>query len=279
MARRAGQLLLPARQQRARCRTTTAGACRRCSTKRRRRRRERRRAFSDLRDGARGHPVGLVHQGNRHRPQLRHGASRSAIERGIHYRIGRKGGLFGLGRVRTPGPIRPCSNALRGVAARPDDRELVRRGARSGARCSVLAGQAPVARAAARAGPRALLAADKEYGLALSDDEIDYLVAAYDAMRRDPSDVELMMFAQANSEHCRHKIFNARFSIDGDRAADSLFGMIKATHAAQPRGTAVAYSDNAAILDGSRVSTWAPRAGRRRQRALSLGRRARCSTC
>ena len=81
-------------------------------------------------------------------------------------------------------------------------------------------------------------------GLALSDDEIDYLLEAFTAMRRDPTDVELMMFAQANSEHCRHKIFNATWTIDGEPQSVTLFDMIRATHAAAPQGTVVAYSDN-----------------------------------
>ena len=87
-------------------------------------------------------------------------------------------------------------------------------------------------------------------GLALSDDEIDYLLEAFTAMGRDPTDVELMMFAQANSEHCRHKIFNATWTIDGERQNVTLFDMIRATHAAAPQGTVVAYSDNAAVLEG-----------------------------
>ena len=89
-----------------------------------------------------------------------------------------------------------------------------------------------------------------ELGLALSDDEIDYLVDAYDRMGRDPSDAELMMFAQANSEHCRHKIFNASWSVDGVPVDGSLFGMIRSTHAATPAGTLVAYDDNAAVVEG-----------------------------
>ncbi|MFA5663324.1 phosphoribosylformylglycinamidine synthase [Castellaniella sp.] len=87
-------------------------------------------------------------------------------------------------------------------------------------------------------------------GLALSDDEIDYLMRAFHDLGRDPTDVELMMFAQANSEHCRHKIFNAHWVIDGQAHGNSLFDMIRATHAAQPRGTVVAYSDNAAVMEG-----------------------------
>jgi len=87
-------------------------------------------------------------------------------------------------------------------------------------------------------------------GLALSEEEIDYLRRAYAAMRRDPTDAELTMFAQANSEHCRHKIFNADWIVDGERRPQSLFAMIKHTHAAHPRGTVLAYSDNAAIMEG-----------------------------
>src|SRR5690606_33969620 len=91
---------------------------------------------------------------------------------------------------------------------------------------------------------------NREMGLALSDDEIDYLETAFKQLRRNPTDVELMMFAQANSEHCRHKIFNAQWIIDGQEQANTLFGMIRATHAAQPEGTVVAYSDNAAVMAG-----------------------------
>jgi phosphoribosylformylglycinamidine synthase len=101
-----------------------------------------------------------------------------------------------------------------------------------------------------REGRAALERANRELGLALSDDEIDYLLDAFGQAGRDPSDVELMMFAQANSEHCRHKIFNASWTVDGADQDTSLFGMIRSTHAANPRGTVVAYSDNAAVLEG-----------------------------
>ncbi len=107
-------------------------------------------------------------------------------------------------------------------------------------------------------GRAALLAANTEFGLALSDDEVDYLVAAFTRLGRNPSDVELMMFAQANSEHCRHKIFNARFSIDGVDEPLSMFGMIRHTEAASPRHTVVAYSDNAAVMEGGPIERWAP---------------------
>jgi phosphoribosylformylglycinamidine synthase len=99
-------------------------------------------------------------------------------------------------------------------------------------------------------GRAALVRANRDLGLALSDDEIDYLLDAYRGLKRDPTDVELMMFAQANSEHCRHKIFNATWTIDGDRKDATLFGMIRATHAAAPQGTVIAYSDNAAVIEG-----------------------------
>ncbi|NLC36926.1 MAG: phosphoribosylformylglycinamidine synthase, partial [Alcaligenaceae bacterium] len=101
-----------------------------------------------------------------------------------------------------------------------------------------------------QAGRQALEEANITLGLALSEDEIDYLADAFTGLGRDPTDVELMMFAQANSEHCRHKIFNATWVIDGQPQENTLFGMIRATHAAQPRGTVVAYSDNAAVMEG-----------------------------
>jgi phosphoribosylformylglycinamidine synthase len=103
-----------------------------------------------------------------------------------------------------------------------------------------------------RDGHAALTRADAELGLALSRDEIDYLVEAFGALGRDPTDVELMMFAQANSEHCRHKIFNAEFIIDGAPESLSLFAMIRKTHAANSQGVLSAYRDNAAVIEGSR---------------------------
>ena len=105
----------------------------------------------------------------------------------------------------------------------------------------------------------ALEQANRELGLALSDDEIDYLLEAFNKAGRAPTDVELMMFAQANSEHCRHKIFNADWVVDGAPQSTSLFGMIRATHAANPAHTVVAYSDNACILEGRETSRFAAR--------------------
>ncbi len=92
--------------------------------------------------------------------------------------------------------------------------------------------------------------ANTRLGLALSEDEIEYLRAAYQSLGRDPTDAELTMFAQANSEHCRHKIFNADWIVDGEKKDVSLFAMIRHTHAANPQGTVLAYTDNAAILEG-----------------------------
>ena len=96
----------------------------------------------------------------------------------------------------------------------------------------------------------ALATANQTLGLALSDDEISYLADAFVDLGRDPTDVELMMFAQANSEHCRHKIFNASWTIDGKDQDKSLFRMIRDTHAAAPEGVLSAYSDNAAVVEG-----------------------------
>lgn len=108
-------------------------------------------------------------------------------------------------------------------------------------------------------GKKALLNANTELGLALSDDEIDYLVDAFNSVKRNPTDVELMMFAQANSEHCRHKIFNADWTIDGIEQDKSLFQMIKNTHELHPQGTVVAYSDNSSIIEGAKVQRFYPR--------------------
>ena len=102
-------------------------------------------------------------------------------------------------------------------------------------------------------GHAALETANKQWGLALADDEIEYLVNAFNGLKRNPTDVELMMFAQANSEHCRHKIFNANFTIDGVAQEKSLFGMIRNTEAVSPQHTVVAYSDNASIMEGHQV--------------------------
>ena len=109
-------------------------------------------------------------------------------------------------------------------------------------------------------GKEALVKANTEMGLALSADEIDYLVENYQALQRNPSDVELMMFAQANSEHCRHKIFNADFILNGEKQPKSLFGMIRDTHNAHPEGTVVAYKDNSSVIEGTKIERFYPNA-------------------
>jgi len=107
-------------------------------------------------------------------------------------------------------------------------------------------------------GRDALDKANQALGLALSDDEIDYLTESFIKLERNPSDVELIMFAQANSEHCRHKIFNSTWTIDGDDQEKSLFAMIRNTHQLHPEGTIVAYSDNSAVMVGCESETWVP---------------------
>jgi phosphoribosylformylglycinamidine synthase len=109
-------------------------------------------------------------------------------------------------------------------------------------------------------GRAALVEANGELGLALSADEIDYLVENFGKAGRNPTDVELMMFAQANSEHCRHKIFNATWTVDGADQPLSLFGMIRESHKAHPEGTVVAYSDNAAVIEGADIKRFYPQA-------------------
>lgn len=115
---------------------------------------------------------------------------------------------------------------------------------------------APLRTVSLARGRAALVQANSELGLALSADEIDYLVEAFATLGRDPTDAELMMFAQANSEHCRHKIFNASWIIDGDAQAKSLFAMIRNTHAKHPHGVLSAYRDNAAVIEGSIGARW-----------------------
>src|SRR5699024_3646019 len=105
-----------------------------------------------------------------------------------------------------------------------------------------------------RQGVAALHEANRHWGLALAEDEIDYLAEQYNALGRDPTDAELMMFGQINSEHCRHKIFNAEFTIDGERQRASLFDMIRSSHKAAPEGVLSAYRDNAAVVAGSGAS-------------------------
>jgi phosphoribosylformylglycinamidine synthase len=107
-------------------------------------------------------------------------------------------------------------------------------------------------------GRDALTRANADLGLALSEDEIDYLVGHFSAVGRNPTDAELMMFAQANSEHCRHKIFNAEWVVDGQPGEKSLFQMIRNTHAVSPDGVLSAYTDNSAVIEGWRADRLFP---------------------
>ena len=161
------------------------------------------------------------------------------IERGIHYALGFSGKVDGEAAMK--------------VAAGLFDR-MTEAVFTDGAQVEALFAThepAPVSSIPLAAeGRDALIAANAGLGLALSDDEIDYLVASYADLERDPTDAELMMFAQANSEHCRHKIFNASWVIDGDRQDKRLFGMIKSTTEKTPDGVISAYSDNAAVIEG-----------------------------
>ncbi len=107
-------------------------------------------------------------------------------------------------------------------------------------------------------GRDALVVANRDWGLALAEDEIDYLVENFTAMGRNPNDIELMMFAQANSEHCRHKIFNADWIIDGQNQEKSLFKMIRNTHEQNSDGVLTAYSDNSSVIEGFRAGRFYP---------------------
>ncbi len=127
--------------------------------------------------------------------------------------------------------------------------------------------ESPPAGAIERIGIDRLLEANARLGLALSEDEIDYLEQRYGELGRGPSDAELMMFAQANSEHCRHKIFNADWRIDGETQPTTLFRMIKNTHAQAPQLTLTAYKDNAAVIEGFAARRFRPDAASNEYRA------------
>ena len=177
------------------------------------------------------------------------------LERGVSYHVQLKPGFLG-GSKRLP------EAAARDVAALLHDRmtETVLRDANEAAGLFRELASKPLEFVDVLKGGRdALVTANTELGLALSDDEVDYLLNAFTQARRNPTDVELMMFAQANSEHCRHKIFNANWTIDGVRQDKSLFAMIKNTHQLQPKGTIVAYSDNSSIIEGASVMRFYPR--------------------
>ena len=180
------------------------------------------------------------------------------IERGVAFKVVLKSGILGTG-LGAPKKLEP--GALQAVAGLLHDRmtETVLRSAdEAGALFTDLEGRPLAAIDVVGRGRQALVDANLEMGLALAEDEIDYLFDAFGRAQRNPTDVELMMFAQANSEHCRHKIFNAEWTIDGVRQDRSLFQMIKNTHQLQPRGTIVAYSDNSAIMEGAEALRFFP---------------------
>jgi phosphoribosylformylglycinamidine synthase len=181
------------------------------------------------------------------------------IERGIAFSIELKGGILGTGI----GAAKKLSDdELQTVSALLHDRmtESVLRHADQAALLFRELEAKPLESVDLLGeGKAALVAANTDLGLALSEDEIDYLVEAFTRVKRNPTDVELMMFAQANSEHCRHKIFNADWVIDGVAQEKSLFQMIKNTHQLQPKGTIVAYSDNSSIMEGATVTRFYPR--------------------
>jgi phosphoribosylformylglycinamidine synthase len=177
------------------------------------------------------------------------------IERGVSYHVRLKSGLLGGIKRLTP-------ELAQLVASRLHDRmtEAVLASANDAAGLFRELEAKPLAFVDLMAnGKEALMQANSELGLALSDDEIDYLATAFTQAKRNPTDVELMMFAQANSEHCRHKIFNADWTVDGEKQDKSLFAMIKNTHQLQPKGTIVAYTDNSSIIEGALVSRFYPR--------------------
>ncbi|MBP6899871.1 MAG: phosphoribosylformylglycinamidine synthase [Burkholderiaceae bacterium] len=176
------------------------------------------------------------------------------VERVTEYRLQLKAPLFGSAKPLTEAALAACADLLhdRMTESVAFEREAARhlfdaRQAEPLAHVDVLG-----------AGRAALQQANADWGLALSDDEIDYLVSNFRQLGRNPSDVELMMFAQANSEHCRHKIFNADFTIDGQRQDLSLFGMIRNTEKLSPQHSVVAYSDNAAVMEGGPAQRWLP---------------------
>ncbi|HKW80169.1 MAG TPA: phosphoribosylformylglycinamidine synthase [Casimicrobiaceae bacterium] len=164
------------------------------------------------------------------------------IERGVAYRVATRDGA----------PLASADRAALLPLIHDRMTETVCSALSDAARLFATVAPAPLAEIDLIGGGRdAIVAADASLGLALADDEIDYLVASFVRAGRNPTDVELMMFAQINSEHCRHKIFNADWIIDGVRAPQSLFAMIRQTHRANPQGTVVAYEDNAAVMEGA----------------------------
>ncbi len=178
------------------------------------------------------------------------------VERLVEFRVGLKSGLLGKASL--------SAEQLRAVADLLHDRmtEAVTTERSQAEALFTELHPAPMEHVDVLGGGRAALEkANTDWGLALADDEIDYLVNAFNGLKRNPTDVELMMFAQANSEHCRHKIFNAQFTIDGVAQDKSLFGMIRHTHQTSPQHTVVAYSDNASIMEGHQLERFIAKAG------------------
>jgi phosphoribosylformylglycinamidine synthase len=178
------------------------------------------------------------------------------VERLTEYRLTMKSGLLSTAKL--------SAEQLGQVAAVLHDRmtESAMPGRDEAAALFTALDPAPMEHVDVLGGGRAALeAANKAWGLALAEDEIEYLVNAFHGLKRNPTDVELMMFAQANSEHCRHKIFNAEFTIDGVAQPKSLFGMIRNTHQLSPQHTVVAYSDNASVMEGHTIERFVARTG------------------
>ncbi len=170
------------------------------------------------------------------------------VERVLEYRVALKSGLLGKPTL-TPAQQAQIGDLLHD---RMTESVMFDRASALGLFSALPA--APLAHVDVLHGGRAALeTANTEFGLALAADEIDYLVQAFTQLQRNPTDVELMMFAQANSEHCRHKIFNAQFTIDGAAQGMSMFGMIRHTHQTHPQHMLVAYSDNASVMEGAVV--------------------------
>ncbi|HEY6457793.1 MAG TPA: phosphoribosylformylglycinamidine synthase [Steroidobacteraceae bacterium] len=161
------------------------------------------------------------------------------IERGIRYELGLAHALDAAAVSRVAAALFDRMTEM-AIATAAEAEQLFAHHAPAGLRTIALNG-----------GRQALQSANVQLGLALAADEISYLLEAFSRLGRDPTDAELMMFAQANSEHCRHKIFNAQWTIDGAPQPKSLFAMIRNTHERAPQGISSAYRDNAAVMEGS----------------------------
>ena len=169
----------------------------------------------------------------------------SRVERGVHFRVSAGGAELSVDALR------PSLNALHDRMTEGVYLELGdffdHRPPAAGKSFDVLG-----------KGVAALEEANRTMGLALSDEEISYLFESYSKAGRNPTDTELVMFGQVNSEHCRHKIFNAEWVIDGAKQDASLFQMIKHTHACHPEGTLVAYKDNSGVVEGCKAAVFSP---------------------